>query len=42
MSRLKSLFIALAVVAAVTTLVRSRLGESNQVDPGGWKAVDPS
>lgn len=42
MSRFKPLFIAAAVGAALFSLVRNRLGDSQPVDAGGWKPVDPT
>jgi len=42
MSRLKPLLIVVAVTAAISTLVKTRLSDQPQVDPGGWKPVDPT
>lgn len=42
MPRLKPLLVTVAVVAAVVSFIRSRLTESQPVDPGGWRPVEPS
>jgi hypothetical protein len=42
MSRLKPLFIAVAVGAALLSLVRNRMTDTQPVDAGGWKPVDPT
>lgn len=42
MTRSKTLISIAALAAIVTTLVRSRLSESQPLDVGGWEPVDPS
>lgn len=41
MTRFKTLISVAALAVALTTLIRSRLSESQPVDAGGWEPVEP-
>lgn len=42
MTRLKPFLVVVAIGAALFSLIRTRLSESQPVDRGGWTPVEPT